>query len=370
MITESDIRWGKYREFEGPFYPGHSTGKYTLPAHPSESDEVLAVITATEGGNYAAINMYDIGLLSSGLIQWIESRQYSVSAMLGQAAETDRELLSPLWAHLDSIGVEFKKNSRGLWRFFFKDGRGEVNTLELQRQLFFLSSSGRQGSWDDAAKVYAKRWAVAVASVWLTEKAKRVQDAYTQSRFDGFLLSHAKLVFGGWGAGRTPVQLAARAAYLSFAANNPTWANRHLQKFMTEHQAVPMWTRDWLIGLLRELTFGPKVAIYPHRYDKIRPVLERLYGVKLPDFSDELKTWQRETGFRQLLTVDELQRALMALGYDLGPWGADGVAGPKTRQALLQFEKDAGVPAPHQDGMLDEHTVPALERALSGTRRR
>src|SRR5690606_23339570 len=136
------------------------------------------------------------------------------------------------------------------------------------------------------------------------EKAKRVQDAYTQSRFDGFLLSHAKLGFGGGGAGRTPVQLAARAADRSCAANDPPWANRHLQKFMTGHQAVPMWTRDWLLGLLRELTFGPKVAIYPHRYDKIRPVLERLYGVKLPDFSDELKTWQRETGFRQLLTVD------------------------------------------------------------------
>ncbi|UGB24863.1 peptidoglycan-binding protein [Methylorubrum sp. B1-46] len=43
------------------------------------------------------------------------------------------------------------------------------------------------------------------------------------------------------------------------------------------------------------------------------------------------------------MTVAEIQRALLARGYDLGPSGADGVAGKRTEAAVRAFQRDAGL---------------------------
>jgi hypothetical protein len=94
-------------------------------------------------------------------------------------------------------------------------------------------------------------------------------------------------------------------------------------------------------------------------------VLEKLYGIDLPDFSDELEQWSNETGFKNFLEPRQLQMALITLGYDLGPHGADGAIGKKTRAALLLFEQqNANIPEEHKDGMIDRFTAPALEDAL------
>lgn len=362
MVTANEIGWGTYRQYEGPFYLGKHS--YVLPKEPTKEDMILAVITATEGGHYDAWNGYDVCGWTSGLIQWCEGRgQYSVSDMLGVVDEIDEDLIEDV----DVLAVEnkmvFRRNNKNRYRFHFLDSRGEVDSAEEQRQLFYLHGDGTKGAWTEEAKLYAKRWAAAISSVWEDPVAQRAQQLYTVKRLDGFMLPYAKSIFAD--APDTSVARAAKAAYLSFAANNPTWANTSLQKAHTATPALPAWSIDWFVAILKELTFGPQVAIYPHRYDAIRPVLEKLYGLNLPDFSKELAFWKGQTGFTQAFTAAQLQKVLIALGFDLGPKKADGVVGKKTREALLTFEQLNGVPAQHQDGMPDVHTWPILERVLA-----
>ena len=57
MATPQEMGWGTYREYEGPFYRGKAS--FRLPVSPTESDQILAVITATEGGRWDAYNGYD-----------------------------------------------------------------------------------------------------------------------------------------------------------------------------------------------------------------------------------------------------------------------------------------------------------------------
>jgi hypothetical protein len=332
MATSQEIGWGSYREYEGPFYKGKSP--FVLPASPSESDKILAVITATEGGRWDAYNGYDRCICTSGLIQWCEAGQYSVSDMLGAVAERDRALIASVDAYAATKGVDFKKNARGRYRFVFRDQRGEVSDTHEQKQLFWLRSGGKRGTWDAESKEHAKGWAAAISSVWENPAAQRIQGAYTAARLSGFALPFAARALGA--APTSDLGAAFKAGYLSFAANNPTWASRHLEIAM-KATSSPAYSRDWLIDVLKELTFGPKVTIYPHRYGRIRPVLERLYGLDLPDLAEDLKRWVADHG--EPLDATAAQEILIALGFDLGPWGADGKIGKTTRQALITFQQ-------------------------------
>lgn len=60
------------------------------------------------------------------------------------------------------------------------------------------------------------------------------------------------------------------------------------------------------------------------------------------------------------MTVAEIQRALIARGYDLGPAGADGDAGPRTIAAVTAFQRAAGLVP---DGIAGPLTVKALQAA-------
>lgn len=365
MTSVQEIGWGSYKQYEGPFYRG--TASYSLGKTYTEEQRTMAVITATEGGHFDAINAYDRCILSSGLIQWCEAGQYSVSDMLGAVAEAQGKVPKDLSDLIDGIGVEFKKNSRGRWRFFFKDSRGEVDRIEEQKQLFLLNSSGEKGTWDDASKAHAKAWAAAVANVFHDPVAQKAQVDYTVPRLTGFATKEAKDVL--WGTTSSPPagsgdwRAAGRAAYLSFAANLPTTASKSLLDYVAK-AGRPIWSKDWTVGMLKALTFAPNIAIYPARFNAIRPVLEKLYGIDLPDFSDELKKWNdanvinvpnySPTGMH---TVVEVQTALMKLGYDLGPRGADGAFGTKTRDALITFQAVHGLLA---DGIVGPKTSAAL----------
>jgi hypothetical protein len=336
MATPQEMGWGTYREYEGPFYRGKAS--FLLPASPTESDKILAVITATEGGRWDAYNGYDRCICTSGLIQWCEAGQYSVSDMLGAAAETNRALIASVDAFAAKVGVDFKKNARGRYRFVFRDQRGEVSDSNEQKQLFLLRSNGKRGSWDAESKAHAKGWAAAISSVWEQPAAQRVQGTYTAKRLSGFALPFAAKVLAA--APKDDLGAAFKAGYLSFAANNPTWANQHLE-IATRAASAPAYSRDWLIEVLKELTFGPKVAIYPHRYARIRPVLEQLYGVDLPDLAEDLRRWVAENG--EPLDATAAQEILIQLGFDLGPFGADGKIGKTTRQALITFQQQRGL---------------------------
>lgn len=367
MTTIMDIGWGSYKQYEGPFFRGSS--KFVLSDDPTDNEKVLAVITSTEGGAFDAINMYDRCVLSSGLIQWCEAGQFSVSDMLGAVVEATRNIPPPLQSVLTNIGVDFKKNDRGRWRFFFRDSRAEVDRLEEQQQLFLLRSNGTRGSWDNASKEYAKSWAAAIATVFQDPLAQKVQMDFTVPKLMGFVTPQAKEILfgeelaigsihpGDWrGAGR--------AAYLSFAANLPSVASKSVQEYV-EDAGVCRWTKSWTIGLLKALTFDPNIAIYPARYNAIRPTLESLYDVDLPDFADELKQQQDQTPnvpVTELNSVQEIQAALIKLGFDLGPLGADGKYGPKTRDAIITFQSTHGLQA---DGIVGPKTKTALYTAIS-----
>lgn len=362
MVQANEIGWGSYGQFEGPYFLGRAP--FVLPESPSPAEETMAVITAAEGGHYDAWNGYDSCGWTSGVIQWCEGNgQYSVSDMLGAVADQDQTLLSGLRDYASSVAVGFERTPEGKWRFQFKDGRSFVDNPLKQQQLFYKTGNGNKGTWTPATTAYGKGWAAAISSVWEQPGAQSIQCSFTAGKLSQFFTSSAKLFFSTMPS--TPVAQAMWSSYASFAVNNPSWASSALAQSVTSYSGQPYWEEEHLIHLLKHLTFDPRVAIYPARYNAIRPVLEKLYSVQLPDFAVELQQWAIDTGLPTTITTKQLQEALISLGYDLGPTGADGSYGGKTKAALFSFEQSHGVPAAKQDGMIDEYTCPALTTALA-----
>lgn len=355
MFTANDLRWGEYKQFEGPWFPG--VQKFQLPSNPTDNDRILAVMCATEGGAWDAYNGYDSCICTTGLIQWCEQGQYSVSDLFGDLAEAGHwDKLEPVMAFASQHGFTFEKNPKGRWRFFnCGDSMGEVDTLAEQRRLFFLNATGEKGSWDGESKEYAREFGAAIVNVWQDPAAQAVQAAYTVKRLKWFVLKEVAEIYNA--APPTPLGRAFQAAYLSFAGNNPTRAKDALLRTveMETEGGPPRWSMDWVIMVLNAMTWGSNVAIYPHRYERIRPVLEKVYGVDLPDLSRDLK--ERD----DYVDLAEVQKGLMALGFDLGPAGADGRFGKKTKEAVMSFERLAGLPA---DGVPEPKMVKALGQML------
>jgi hypothetical protein len=365
MATINDIGWGKYQSYSGPFFLG--VRRFKLPAKPTENEMLLAVMTRTEGGRADAVNGYDRCIISCGYIQFCEATYFLTSNLLGAIADRDPGLLDPLQPALAASGASFKKTPRGRWRFHF-DVRGEVDTGMEQKQLFLLHSSGHQGDWDDDSVAHAKLWAASVSNTLNQDGADAVQMEYVASRMKGFATASArKVLFDGTPS--TGWTGATRAIYLSFAGNLPAVASKQLAAALDDMGTkVPKWTKDWCIHITRRLTFGPNIAIYPHRYNAIRPVVEQLYGVDLPDMAEELKVWQKNMEMEPVepeviydenleeptfTTTREVQQLLSDLGYDLGPAGVDGWMGRKTRDAIITFQSLNGLVA---DGLIGPRT--------------
>jgi len=77
------------------------------------------------------------------------------------------------------------------------------------------------------------------------------------------------------------------------------------------------------------------------------------------------------SGVKRSRDVKALQQALISLGYDLGEGGVynngvDGEFGPKTEDAIIQFQLDRGFNSSNIDGIVGEGTHKELLRALSG----
>jgi hypothetical protein len=358
MATAANIGWGKYNGYEGPFYRGKH--HYKLPTeNATEDDRRMAVLASTEGA-IDAINMYDSCVISATAIQLCE-KYFFVSNVLGSVASLDRSLIAPVDSQASSGGLDFKQRSDGRWRFFFRDARGEVNSLAEIRQCYLLNSTGKKGTWDDESKLYAKQWAAAVATVFENHDAQRVAVKFVGDRLRMFWAKFAKEFFAN-APMDDPEALCAINAYTSFAANNPKYAGRHLRKFVETTNETP-WTPPWVIGLLKELTFGPKIAIYPTRYNAIRKKLEPMYSIDLPDFATELRQWESDNG--PAIETEEVQRILKyRLGFDLGNYGpnkdgVDGDPGGKTRKAVEEFQRRHGIET-EMPGFVDAATRDAL----------
>lgn len=362
MVQANEIGWGSYKDWEGPFY----MGKVGVKIHPASIPEQAVMVTAAaEGGHYDAWNGYDSCGWTSGAIQWCERGQFSVSDMLGEVAVRDDNLLGTVHNYAASVDVGLARDPlSGKWRFKFNDSRGFVDNALKQQQLFYRNGTGKKGTWLTSTKLYAKGWAAAISTVWQNPAAQAIQSEYTYARLPQFLTGAARNFFKV--KPDNTVADAIYAAYVSFAVNNPSWASASLTKAIASMpNGTAWWTLPHLIHVLKHLTFSPQVAIYPHRYNAIRPVLEQLYHVELPDFAKELQVWKNTTGLPTNFTTKQLQQGLISLGYDLGPKGADGSYGKYTRDALFAFEQANGVPAEFQDGMIDVHTYPVLEKVLT-----
>ena len=77
------------------------------------------------------------------------------------------------------------------------------------------------------------------------------------------------------------------------------------------------------------------------------------------------------SGIKKPRYVKALQEALLVLGYDLGEGGVyndgiDGDFGPKTEDAVVDFQLDRGFNSANVDGIVGEGTYKELSRALSG----
>lgn len=346
------LKWGKYSNYEGPWTPG--TVKYSLPANPTAEDRIMAVITQTEGGSGNAVNMYDRCIISVGYFQWCEASFFLTSKLLGAIATQDEGLLDALRPAMVSSKVGFRRKSGTKWRFF--RGSNEVDELLEQQHTFLLNSNGKRGSWDEVSKAHARLWCKCMAECLAQPEADRIQVSYTAQRVRSFATKDAqRVLFDGYPDEKWVGAL--RAAFLSFAANNPSHASKGLQKAVKSTGAAK-WSPDWCIAILKELTFGPRISIYPHRYDKIRPVIERLFEVDLPDFASELKEWANvapptDDSEPDFYETDEVQQVLVDMGYDLGRSGpkddgVDGIWGRKTGQAVEIFQMLAGI---NEDGV-------------------
>jgi len=365
MITPSQVGWAGYQQYEGPWFRGLH-GLPTVGTDASFEQKVVAVITATEGGHFDAINMYDRMICSVGLVQWGDAGQFSVCRMLGEVAKVDPHALDALHDYVGTRGFDFTTDPKGFWRFS-KDGVA-VDTVPAQRDLYLLGSSGLKGEWSDEQRAWAIGFVVAMQSVWDSDAARDAQTRFTGIRLRGFAMPSAyQALFNDPAASAADPHIveAAQAAFLSFAANLPAVAAKHLAAVVT---SSPKWTIGWLDAMVRELTFGPGIAIYPHRYDAIRPVIERLWSVDLPDTSADLQGWYEHMGTDpsappevRLDTPLALQQALLTLGADLGPGGPDGKWGNCSKAAMVAFQTNHGLLA---TGQGDLPTIAALRAAL------
>jgi hypothetical protein len=284
MARPEDIHWSMYQTFEGPFYRGKI--KFELSKNITLQDKYIAAITSIESGHYDAINMYDRMIMTVGLIQWGEANTFSVSKLLGAICDDGKEhiIQEHLRTALKISNSSFRKNPKGIWRFYMGDS--EVNNITLQQQLF-LGCNGQKGKWTNELRTYAKTWAAAMASVFEDPKTYEIQKKFTIDRLMGFVSPEAKkLLFDD--KTLSPWADATRAIYLTFAINLPRIAGEMLTstKFIGKK-----WSQEWCISLIKRLTFGPNIKIYPTRYNALRPVIERLFNINLPKNSLELENF-------------------------------------------------------------------------------
>jgi hypothetical protein len=343
MTTTDQVGWSRYRSFEGPFFPGHKAAVFKLPPDPSEAFKLIAVTTAAEGGNLSAINGYDRMIISVGALQWGEAGNYAVSDLLGAIISAKPSLIDTLRPALERSAASFKRRADGRWRFSFNDARGEVNSISEQQQLFLLHSRGEIGTWDDASREHAKTWVANVADVLKDPDAQRVQIEWSLPRVQWFLLKAARdVLYAPGDPASDGIVGATRAIVLSYAVNLPVVASNLTARYQG---TGAKWSEGWCLNLLRSIVFDSKVTIWPNRWNDIRPIVERIYGVNLPDFAIDLAKWQTDHGITgsldepSFLSTKEIQEELLAEGYDLGPAGSDGSYGSATRSAVMDFQR-------------------------------
>jgi hypothetical protein len=277
--------------------------------------------------------------------------------LLAALYKTNPDLLKPLQPAMAASSCSFGQ-AQGKTGFILRNT--PVLTQSRMQELFFAGCTGEKGKWTAEGKARVKLWAVCFANTLAQPEAVEAQVNHVAPLLKRFIMPEAaKALFPADRSLDKGYLGAVQAAFISFSTNLPAVADKHLRKALSETRH-PRGTLNWATDILRELTFGPGIAIYPERYGKIRPKLEQHFEVDLPDYASELKTL---TGSDEidLTSTKQLQEVLIRLGYDLGPKGADGIAGRKTDKAIRDFQTSEGLKS---DGIVGKQTTKALLQKL------
>jgi len=293
MTSPSDIRWGKYTDskgtkFEGPYF--HGNWKFELSESPTINECIVYAITATEGGTYDAVNMYDVCVMTVGVVQWCD-RFHLVSKMLGYVADKCgvQAVSVPLADAMSASGAIFKRNRNAQWRFF--QHGVECSTPSQLRNLYFGGSSGLLGQWTESQKLIARKWAAGMANIWNDEKARVAQLEYTKSRISMFTLEDSRKIMLDSNDSWEGLVGATKAIYISYSANNPTTADGLVKAAVFELEGTPEWSEDWCVGIIKKLALDSSIRIWPGRYDKVSKAVNKIFGTKLPESHNVLATW-------------------------------------------------------------------------------
>lgn len=360
MISIDKIRVGKYKQYTGPWYPGSVHLDFNALTYESpEHMKRMYTISSTEGGSPDAINMYDVMILTVGIIQWGDRKQFKVCELLGKIVEAGCDW-STIKDYAAQRGYVFNKTAIG-YRWF--DMGANMVAEPTQQQVLYLKNSNGVSWPDDGSLDWAKGWAAAMQDVLCKPDAVDVQVKYTLDHLLGFVMPNVmpKLFIET----DNDIVKAMQSIYLSFAANNPSYAGVHYN--IAQSKGLEFGTLDWLVETVKEMTFGPGVGIYAERYNKMRAVVERFYNIDIPDNSTELAKFHAgapQHGELNLHNTKDLQTALINLGYDLGPSGADGLFGKKSKSALVSFQATYRLTP---DGIPGPATLAQLQKVLEQT---
>lgn len=340
-VSPDDVEWGQYGGFEGPLFKGKQKVVEDVKVNTPMLFKALAATAAAESGaHYDAVNMYDAGICSVGAIQVIEGRGVlGVSDLLGEVMLSDSRSsfheLYPIFSmtgyrlsRVDVLGITGKAT-----RFFAPDPEGGIVDTEarVREMLFGSPNVGRKGTWKDENISRAKEWCACIASVFQHPEAITIQRQFIARRLKSYIMGDTeKVLFGDTLRGATDEDMEFfRVVFLSFAVNAPVaTSNAFLYSYSKRKDFVSCLD----VFIRRMLICGP--PFYPDRLRKVLKALSHLppYYQLISRLDDMLNGFD-ETG----ITVKRTQSALKTLGYDIGPSGADGIMGTKTKKALAAF---------------------------------
>ncbi len=334
MVDVNQIKWGGYKNWEGPYFIGSI--KFKVSNDPDFLEKCVAVVTSTEGGALDAYNGYDSCISSIGLIQWCE-RLFLSSRMLGSCVSYDISNFDIINSYLASLPVpaELKKNSANKWRYHIKSG--EVSSEMKLREMFFGGVTGVKGTWDKDHINFAKEVAAKLSSMWENNQMVKGQIEFAKKNVTNYMTVNTQrcmtsLSDNGYDG-------ALRAMVASYSANNPDNAEKCLMRAMGTDKII-IDSEKMYEKIAREMAINSGIGIWPERYKKISIVIDSLFGVKTPTLEylrGSIKALDK------IDTVKELQEFLIKEGYDIGPAGADGIMGHKTKSALSDFQSQMGL---------------------------
>jgi len=232
-------------------------------------------------------------------------------------------------------------------------------------------ASGKKGAWSRTQKAHAKIWAACLASVFEDEEAKVLQARFTKPRMMTFVRNSAKKILftddEEKAGANTKWVRALQVAYITFGVNNPKWASEAIAA-ANANSTQKKWSPAYFVDCLESLTYQKGITIYPHRYDSIRPVLEDLYGIYLPNKAHELKSASVfiDSTSGHFYCLKSIQHALHKLRFK--PGKIDGLMGTKTRAATKAFQIANNSESPPlkrllTNGVLTRKTLSALAKA-------